>query len=327
MYIGEIKYGSGQVCRLTVPANVSEQYQIGYEGMQPLDGLLLPSHVQPFSYQTIQNIPTDPKTSSQHFQDYQNLVRQVYSASSIRNPALVIKSSIVALATFGYGNQAVSANQDFIEVFEKLQAALRIMLPPELGFQRLEVRIPDVVLITDSGTFSLDSASGGVAALVGIAWQLSMYGADKAGFVTVMDEPENHLHPAMQRELLPNLQHAFPDTQFVISTHSPFVVTSDQNARVYALEFVDGRVASKRLETPDLSGDYSETLRNILDVPITIPKWVEQTVADLYREMKLSGITEESVERLRSQLEELGLLPSFFSAIQEIERDQDEKSH
>jgi predicted ATP-binding protein involved in virulence len=172
--------------------------------------------------------------------------------------------------------------------------------------------MPDVVLITESGTFSLDSVSGGIAALIGIAWQLHMYGVDKDKFAVTFDEPENHLHPAMQRELLPNLERAFPKARFVIATHSPFIVTSNPNAQIYSLSFKNGKVTSRHLKESELSGDYNETLQQILDVPITIPKWVEAAVKDAYHEAVKTGVTEESIQQFKKELERLRLYPSLF---------------
>lgn len=208
--IGTITYENGAQCELTVPASVDSQYEVAYRNQQTVLGLHIPSHTQPFSFQKLDSIPTDPKSSALQFQEFQALLIQLYSASRSHNPAKAIKSSIVSLAVFGYGNQAVAENSEFKELFEKLQKALRILLPTELGFERIEIRMPEVVLVTRTGTFSLDAVSGGIGVLIGIAWQLLMYGIDKHTFVATFDEPENHLHPAMQRQLLPNLERAFP---------------------------------------------------------------------------------------------------------------------
>ena len=70
--IGDVYYKNNEKCELHVPLNVNEQYQINYQNQQNVPGIYIPSHAQPFSYQKVQNIPTDPKTSSQHFQEYQN---------------------------------------------------------------------------------------------------------------------------------------------------------------------------------------------------------------------------------------------------------------
>ncbi len=56
------------------------------------------------------------------------------------------------------------------------------------------------------------------------------------GFSLFLDEIEVHLHPNWQRKILPTLQNLFPNAQIFISTHSPFVVHSVDNAWVYSLK-------------------------------------------------------------------------------------------
>jgi predicted ATP-binding protein involved in virulence len=317
--IGEIQYTSGRICELSVPLSVDEQYQIYYQNQESVPGLYIPSHTQPFTYQKVETIPTDPKTSAQQFQEYQNLLIQLYQTARAQNPGLVIKSSIISLAVFGYGNEAVAENPEFRRIFEAFQETLKNLLPVEVGFERIEIRMPDVVLITRTGNFSLGAVSGGLAALIGIAWQILMYGIDKEEFVVIFDEPENHLHPAMQRELLPNLEKAFPKTQFIISTHSPFVVTSNPNAKIYVLRFDQNKVRSRHLAEHELSGDYNETLQEILDVPLTIPKWVEKALKETYDRTMKTGVTESSLEEFKRELRKLKLYPQFVKIAGKLE--------
>ncbi len=39
--------------------------------------------------------------------------------------------------------------------------------------------------------------------------------------VVLIDEIELHLHPGLQRVILPRLQKVFPQAQFIVTTHSP----------------------------------------------------------------------------------------------------------
>ena len=48
-----------------------------------------------------------------------------------------------------------------------------------------------------------------------------------------IDEAENHLHPKWQKVFLNNLLEIFPNIQIIITTHSPFIVSSVENARIY----------------------------------------------------------------------------------------------
>lgn len=54
--------------------------------------------------------------------------------------------------------------------------------------------------------------------------------------VVLIDELETHLHIELQRKILPFLTKFFPRVQFVISTHSPYILTSVDNATIYDLE-------------------------------------------------------------------------------------------
>jgi predicted ATP-binding protein involved in virulence len=167
---------------------------------------------------------------------------------------MVLKQSLISLALFGFGNEVVRENREYKELFEGFQQILSIILPASIGFKSIEIRMPDVVLVTESGDFSLDAMSGGVSSLFGIAWQIHMYGADKGSCTVIIDEPENHLHPSMQRTLLPSLEKAFPNYRFIIATHSPFIVTSNQNANVFGLfHNQEKRIVSEHLEHADLA--------------------------------------------------------------------------
>lgn len=51
--------------------------------------------------------------------------------------------------------------------------------------------------------------------------------------VVLIDEIDAHLHISLQRKILPFLIASFPNIQFIITTHSPFVVTSVDDALIY----------------------------------------------------------------------------------------------
>ncbi len=54
--------------------------------------------------------------------------------------------------------------------------------------------------------------------------------------VVIIDEIELHLHPGLQRIILPRLMKVFPRTQFIVSTHSPQVLSSVRAEKVRLLE-------------------------------------------------------------------------------------------
>lgn len=79
----------------------------------------------------------------------------------------------------------------------------------------------------------------------------------KEGFgIVLIDEVGIHLHPGWQRRVLPSLQEIFPNVQFVVSTHSPLVLSGIKRSQgrlirdfqVSSIGPVEGRDASSILE-------------------------------------------------------------------------------
>ena len=54
--------------------------------------------------------------------------------------------------------------------------------------------------------------------------------------IVLIDEIETHLHLALQKKILGLLTTIFPNVQFIVSTHSPFVINSIEDAIIYDLE-------------------------------------------------------------------------------------------
>ena len=79
--------------------------------------------------------------------------------------------------------------------------------------------------------------------------------------VVLIDELDLHLHPRWQRVALPRLREVFPRLQFVVSTHSPQVLSSAENRQVRRL--VDGRLQEQEVF---VSGrDSNAILRDLMD--------------------------------------------------------------
>lgn len=54
--------------------------------------------------------------------------------------------------------------------------------------------------------------------------------------VIIIDEADLHLHPQWQRQLVERLTNTFPNCQFILSTHSPLVISDSKDILVYSLE-------------------------------------------------------------------------------------------
>ncbi len=58
--------------------------------------------------------------------------------------------------------------------------------------------------------------------------------------IVLIDEVDLHLHPSWQQRVLPDLMRTFPNTQFIVTTHSPQVISSIAKKHIRVLE--DGKV-------------------------------------------------------------------------------------
>lgn len=100
------------------------------------------------------------------------------------------------------------------------------------------------IICTEGKRFKFTELADGFAAVLDIVADLilKMQDAnsltriyDKEGIVLI-DEIETHLHLALQKIIMPILTEIFPNIQFIITTHSPFVLSSMPNAVAYDLE-------------------------------------------------------------------------------------------
>jgi predicted ATPase len=120
----------------------------------------------------------------------------------------------------------------------------------ELVFDRQNFNF--FIKIDGKEQFSLAELSDGYSAVISIVTEIMLrmeaagsHAYDLEG-VVLIDEVETHLHVELQKKILPFLCDFFPKIQFIISTHSPFVLSSVANAVICDLE--------KRIVTQDLSG-------------------------------------------------------------------------
>lgn len=322
--IGYIKYSNGMVAQLHVPPGGSLLYNVSVPMMAGLDGLFIGSHRPTSNYQAIASIPTNAISVQQAYQAYHQEVQNKYNNSySQFSPIYRIKEAIVSMATFGPGNENVQGNQVLNEAYNDFKSILSKILPETIGFEDISIRIPDIVIVTRTGEFVLDSASGGLMALIDLAWQIFLYSRDKSEFVAVLDEPENHLHPSMQRVIISNLLKAFPQVQLIVATHSPFVVSSVRDSSVYVLRYEESSesdgpqrtVFSEKLDGTNKAGTASDILRSVLGVPVTLPLWAEEEIDSIASDFNISEFTAETISNLRSRLEQSGLGDYYAEAL------------
>lgn len=129
--------------------------------------------------------------------------------------------------------------------FERLEKMLQeIFSDPTLSLEFDVASFQFTIREAGHEPFDFNTLSSGYAAVLDIVNDLIMRmeaqtrlrdGFDTEGIVLI-DEIETHLHLELQKRILPILTKLFPNLQFIITTHSPFILNSLENAVIYDLE-------------------------------------------------------------------------------------------
>ncbi len=338
--VGQIEYTNGALTSIVAHASGSQAVNVHSSNPQPVDGTFLDSHRPSQVYSLVGSVPLQPMTAEQSFANYNSEMMSRFAGGySGSTPIFRMKESLISMAIFGEGNGKLGgSNQAILDTFNGFSDVLKALLPESLGFKEIAIRTPDVVLVTETGEFMIDASSGGIMTLLDTAWRIYMFSRGKDSFVVVMDEPENHLHPTMQRTLMSRLVAAFPKAQFVIATHSPFMVSSVQDSNVYVLRyrnddrkrdlsaevgFSAGRkVFSQPISSSNMSAGASDILREVLGVPATMPEWVERAIEEIVGRYRGANLSADLMTSLRSDLNDVGFGQYFVDAVGQLTGDQ-----
>ncbi|WP_455923655.1 AAA family ATPase [Pseudomonas putida] len=156
-----------------------------------------------------------------------------------------------------------------------VRSAIEQFMP---GFSNLRVRRqPNLQLIVDKGdqtlnVLQLSQGEKTLMALVGdIARRLAIMNPSLEAplhgeGIVLIDEIDMHLHPTWQREIIRNLTTTFPNCQFILTSHSPLVISDYPDVLVYALN--DGQLD----KVPSQFGqDANSVLLDVMDTHVRNP--------------------------------------------------------
>lgn len=149
--------------------------------------------------------------------------------------------------------------------------------------------------------------------------------------IVIIDEIELHLHPTWQQTIIDSLLKIFPNIQFIITTHSPQVISSVHKDQIRFLkndfETHEVKVHSPTFQTRGLSSDnILLRILNIAEAPDTpefqkyqqLEKLIENNLGDSEEAQKLYQLLEKHFGADSLEMEKLQSLKRLQAMRQRI---------
>jgi len=188
-------------------------------------------------------------------------------------------------------------------------ADLRIRRSPlRMTIKKSEEEL-DIRLLSD-GEKCLLSMVGDLARRLALANPLRENKLEGDGIVLI-DEIDLHLHPKWQREIIPALERTFPNCQFIVSTHSPQVLSHIKAENVWLLTASGKSIRASRPRVT-FGMDSSRILEEVMEVPDREPS-VKEDLRKLFLMLESGnfGISKQLLTALKIQL---GDIPELIRA-------------
>lgn len=214
-----------------------------------------------------------------------------------------------------------SAELTYADLIESIRDAVNLVMK-EQGWHNLTYSPSQATLIMtndDLGELKVDQLSDGlksvVAMVADIAYRcvrlnvhLGREAAKKTPGIVIIDEVDMHLHPSWQQTILKNLQRAFPKIQFIVTTHSPQVLSTIRRENIRLIEH--GQVDVMTAEPPlartygEPSGDVLHSVMSVDPLPPINEKSNLQRLTELVDQGQYSE--NEALQLMRELTDTLG---------------------
>lgn len=115
--------------------------------------------------------------------------------------------------------------------------------------------------------------------------------------IVLIDEIDLHLHPKWQKQVFNNLRNAFPELQFITTTHAPLVIGSLNEGNIFSI---------KENQTYSFPLQYGRDANYILNEMGTseMDKTLKEHLTDYFLLIEKGHGTEDEAMQIRAQLEE-----------------------
>ena len=175
--------------------------------------------------------------------------------------------------------QKEQGNFDYqLKDLQSVRSAIEAMLP---GVSQPRIKLhPLRFVVSQVGDgnpeqLSINQLSGGYRIMLALAADLARRMAQgnphlddplQSEAIVLIDEVELHLHPSWQQRILGDLARTFPNTQFIVSTHSPQVLTTVKPECIVELRREQDGIVDDRTSAPTYGAEAGDVLATVMGV-------------------------------------------------------------
>lgn len=215
-----------------------------------------------------------------------------------------------------------STGQRFAHMIEVVKSAVDALVSQATGWHRLEYSQRHnqqlVMHHAQHGVMPVDMLSDGlrntiamVADLAFRAYKLNPHLGAQAALQTpgiaLIDEVDMFLHPAWQQTILGSLRAAFPCLQFIVTTHSPQVLSTIRRENIRLLEQDDtGVITARQPDFSPLAHESGDALTKIMGTHREPPLTLRDDIRRYEQLVRTGQENQVEAQSLRTQLDQAG---------------------
>jgi hypothetical protein len=128
--------------------------------------------------------------------------------------------------------------------------------------------------------------------------------------IVLVDEIDLHLHPRWQRTIMSFLSERFPNTQFIVTAHSPLVVQAAKDANIVLLRREGDRVIIDNNPAIIENWRIDQVLTSVFELDSDRPPQIEPLLKRREEILSQAHLTEADEDELKSLAQQIGSLPT-----------------
>jgi predicted ATP-binding protein involved in virulence len=202
-------------------------------------------------------------------------------------------------------------DNEFSDIRKALQEAVNQIIQNNSGWKDIIYKQKSESIVmqhTQNGELSVTQLSDGIRSMVGLVADIAYRtiklnphlknAPQETSGIILIDEVDMHLHPKWQQTVLTDLIKAFPNMQFIVTTHSPQVLSTAKREQIRILD--DNRVITP--SSHSFGEDSSVLLAEIMGISPLPPLEIVEKRKEYQRVVEDREYDSQSAKALREEL-------------------------